>query len=187
MARLQDFQSVTPSSSDNLLIVQPTGQGLASFGSTIGNKAPKTDLASISITGSTNNTGSTIKDATFFYLNGNLVRAKGDILNGATLTANTNYIYVNVVGGLNTRHKWILINNNITNGDNVQLTGFDEYLVLLFGSGVQMGSMIVVDDTNNFSLKFIASDSSQKEAYYNAVNHNWSVTSGYKAILYGKR
>ena len=100
MARLQDFQSVSPSSSDNLLIVQATGQGLASFGSTIGNKAPKSDLASPSITGSTNNTGSTIKASTFFYLNGTLVRAMTDIANGATLTSGTNYETV-TAGGLN--------------------------------------------------------------------------------------
>lgn len=100
MARLQDFQSVTPSSSDNLLIVQPTGQGLAPFGSTIGNKAPKSDLAGPSITGSTNNTGSTISAGTFFYLNGSLVRAKSNIANGATLTANTNYETI-TAGGLN--------------------------------------------------------------------------------------
>ena len=187
MARLQDFQPVTPTNSDNLLVVQATGQGLAPFGSTIGNKAPKSDLASISITGNTNNTGSTIKDATFFYKDGTLVRAKGDIANGATLTVNTNYIFVDTVGGLNTRHKWLLINNNITNGSHIQLTGYDEYLVILIGSGVQMGSMIVVDETNSFSLKFIASDNSQKEAYYNAVSHVWNITSGYKAILYGKR
>ena len=100
MARLQDFQTVSPASTDNILIVQPTGQGLATVGSTIGNKAPKTDLASISITGSTNNTGSTISACTFFYLNGSLVRAKTNIANGATLTVNTNYEVV-TAGGLN--------------------------------------------------------------------------------------
>ena len=41
MARLQDFPSVTPTSSDNLLIVQSQGQGLATFGSTIGTKMDK--------------------------------------------------------------------------------------------------------------------------------------------------
>ena len=100
MARLQDFQQVTPSASDNLLIVQSTGQGLATFGSTIGSKAPKSDLASISITGSTNNTGSIIPRSTFFYLNGALVRAIDAIAVGATLTANTNYITI-TAGALN--------------------------------------------------------------------------------------
>lgn len=90
MARLQDFQTVTPTDSDNLLVVQATGQGLAPVGSTIGNKALKSDLASPSITGTTNNTGSTITAGTFFYLNGVVCRAKEDIGSGATLTS-TNY------------------------------------------------------------------------------------------------
>ena len=99
MARLQDFQTVTPTDNDNLLVVQATGQGLASFGSTIGNKAPKSDLASISITGTTNNSGSTISAGTFFYLNGTLVRAKQNIQNNATFTT-TNKETV-TAGGLN--------------------------------------------------------------------------------------
>lgn len=41
MARLQDFQTVTPTDSDNLLVVQATGQGLASVGSTLGAKLDK--------------------------------------------------------------------------------------------------------------------------------------------------
>ena len=99
MARLQDFQSVTPSSSDNLLIVQATGQGLANYGSTIGNKAPKSDLASISITGTTNTSGRIIKVGEFFYLNGSLVRAIDNIGTGATFTSGTNYEVV-TAGGL---------------------------------------------------------------------------------------
>ena len=63
-------------------------------------KADKTDLASIQITGSTNNTGSTITSGTYFYLNDTLVRAKTDISNGATLTLNTNYETVSI-GALN--------------------------------------------------------------------------------------
>lgn len=54
-------------------------------------KAPKSDLASISITGSTNNTGNTIYDGTYFYKDGALVQAIADIANGATLTSGTNY------------------------------------------------------------------------------------------------
>lgn len=49
------------------------------------------DLTDISIIGTTNNTGSTITKGTYFYLNSSLVKAKTDIANGATLTANTNY------------------------------------------------------------------------------------------------
>lgn len=63
-------------------------------------KADKSDLASISITGSTNNTGSTITSGTFFYKSGVLVQAILDIADGATLTENTNYEVV-TAGGLN--------------------------------------------------------------------------------------
>lgn len=63
-------------------------------------KAEKSDLASISITGTTNSTGSTITIGTYFYLNGTLVRAKAAIANGATLTKDTNYEVV-TAGGLN--------------------------------------------------------------------------------------
>lgn len=63
-------------------------------------KADKTNLASISITGSTNNTGSKISKGTFFYKSGALARASVDIANGATLTQNTNYTLV-TAGALN--------------------------------------------------------------------------------------
>lgn len=63
-------------------------------------KADKSDLASIRITGSTNNTGSTITRGTYFYKSGTLVRAKVDIANGATLTQNTNYEVI-TAGALN--------------------------------------------------------------------------------------
>lgn len=66
----------------------------------IDSKADSSSLASPSITGSTNNTGSTIKACTFFYLNGSLVMSKTDISNGATLTSGTNYETV-TAGGLN--------------------------------------------------------------------------------------
>lgn len=63
-------------------------------------KAPKSDLANISVTGSTNNTGSTITSGTYFYKDGALAQAKADIAAGATLTLNTNYEIV-TAGGLN--------------------------------------------------------------------------------------
>ena len=43
MGRLQDFPPVTPAAADNILIVQSTGQGLASVGSTLGAKMDKTN------------------------------------------------------------------------------------------------------------------------------------------------
>ena len=69
-------------------------------------KANKSDLASINITGTTNNTGATISADKYFYLNGQLVKAKTAIANGATFTANTNYVSANVgtdLAALNSR------------------------------------------------------------------------------------
>lgn len=54
-------------------------------------KANKSDLASISITGTTNSTGATIVKGSYFYLNGTFVKAKTSIANGATFTLDTNY------------------------------------------------------------------------------------------------
>ena len=52
-------------------------------------KADKTNLTSISETGST--ASQAISAGTYFYLDGTLVRAKTAIANGATFTLNTNY------------------------------------------------------------------------------------------------
>ena len=59
MARLQDFPSVTPTSSDNLLIVQSQGQGLANFGTVMGakmNSANPTGTGALSINRKANTT-----------------------------------------------------------------------------------------------------------------------------------
>ena len=49
------------------------------------------EMTSLYVTGSTNNTGSTIHDRTYFYLNGNYCKALANIADGATFTLNTNY------------------------------------------------------------------------------------------------
>lgn len=53
--------------------------------------ADKTDISSLSLSGSTNTSGDTISADTWFYLNNVLVKAKTDIANGATFTKDTNY------------------------------------------------------------------------------------------------
>ena len=52
----------------------------------------KYDIASLNLTGSTNTSGGTIEAGRYFYLNGDLVKAKTDIAAGATFTAGTNYV-----------------------------------------------------------------------------------------------
>ena len=64
----------------------------------ISGKADKSDLASISETGST--ASQAISNGTYFYLNGTLVKAITDIASGATFTSGTNYSAV-TAGGLN--------------------------------------------------------------------------------------
>ena len=63
----------------------------AQLDGSLSSKANKSDITNISITGSTNNTGSNIGAGTRFYLNGTLCKALSDIANGATLTNGTNY------------------------------------------------------------------------------------------------
>lgn len=60
----------------------------------------QSDIASINITGTTNDTGATLRLGEFFYLNGTLCRVISEIADGATLTENTNYEVV-TAGGLN--------------------------------------------------------------------------------------
>lgn len=74
--------------------------------------AKKSDLTDISITGSTNNTGDTITSGTFFYLNGDLVKAKTSIANGATLTLNTNY-EIPTAGALNALNSALTTKSNM--------------------------------------------------------------------------
>lgn len=62
MARLQDFQAVTPTDSDNLLIVQSQGQGLASVGSMFGAKMDKANPTGSGAFSMNRLTGSTVGD-----------------------------------------------------------------------------------------------------------------------------
>ena len=62
MARLQDFQTVTPSDSDNLLVVQATGQGLATVGSTLGAKMDKSNPSGTGSLSLNRKSGSTVGD-----------------------------------------------------------------------------------------------------------------------------
>lgn len=55
MARLQDFNTVTPSASDNLLVVQSQGQGLVSWGSKLDSNNP-TGTGALSINRKSNTT-----------------------------------------------------------------------------------------------------------------------------------
>lgn len=109
------------------------------------NKADKSDLASISITGTENNTGATITSGTYFYLNDSLVRALADIANNATLTLNTNYETI-TAGVLNTLNKYVSVKDN----ENISLsTAVASYEAFTFPSNgtylVFIGGIISVN------------------------------------------
>ena len=103
----------------------------------IATKAAKVDLTNISITGSTNNTGSTIASGTYFYKDGTLVKAIAAIANGATLTLNTNYEIV-TAGGLNDLNEalsdenFVYLANVTTSGASVTNIDYTLYKELLF-------------------------------------------------------
>ena len=78
-------------------------------------KAERSDLATLKLTGSTNSTGSTISSGTFFYLNGRYCKAKTNIANGATFTLNTNYEEVTVGGEISSINDNLLKKVNYAN------------------------------------------------------------------------
>ena len=70
-------------------------------------KAERSDLATLNLTGSTNTTGATINKDTYFYLNGSYCKAKTNIMNGDAFTLDTNYEEVTVGGELESQSRRI--------------------------------------------------------------------------------
>ena len=97
-----------------------------SVGGTVYDISSESDIAQPSVIGSTNNTGSTITNDTYFYLNGILVRAKTDIASGATFTENTNYETV-LNGGLNALNSKISSTKVRRNTVTTTLQGYGYY------------------------------------------------------------
>ena len=75
----------------------------------IDSKVNKSDLASISITGTTNNTGAGLLSGTYFYLNGTLCITIAFVANGDTFVENTNY--KNISDALNKSTPWKYLGN----------------------------------------------------------------------------
>ena len=83
-----------------------------------------------------------------------------------------------------TSFAWHEIRTGITNGAVQSLSGYDEYLIQLKTGSQVIGSAILTGNVA-CSVKFITSNNSQVEAYYNGSG-TWTVTSGYTASLYGR-
>ena len=97
----QALTNKQPKILDNPITIAGTQQTTVegALGGLNNNKSNKSDLASISVSG-TNTTGSTIKKGTYFYNNGSLVVASADIASNATITIGTNVTTV-TKGALN--------------------------------------------------------------------------------------
>ena len=126
----------------------------------IATKAAKVDLTNISITGSTNNTGSTITSGSFFYKNGTLVRAKTDIANNATLTLNTNYEIV-TAGGLNALNNalsnsltWKTDNSLVKTGANIITlpNDYNEIIIKVCIRTLYLPKIVLSSDARTFTL-----------------------------------
>ena len=92
-AQINAVNSGITSAKVSKLDVLPTNSQL---NTSLDAKAAKVDITDISVTGSTNNTGSTILAGTLFYKDGTLSKALSDIASGATLTRDTNYTQTDV-------------------------------------------------------------------------------------------
>lgn len=87
MARLQDFPSVTPTSSDNLLVVQSQGQGLASIGSTLGAKMDKNNPTGTGSLSLNRASGSTVGANSVAVGNGNTASGESSFAEGSGTTS----------------------------------------------------------------------------------------------------
>ena len=134
-------------------------------------RAAKSDVAPISITGATNNTGAAITIGTYFYLNGELVFAKKNIANGATLTSGTNYDVVST-GGLNPGHNAIIgaynsnINKTSAYGLTTYIVGHIAFVVGYFLPNSDIAANTVIGNANcnlQFSVFFVTCGSNGQQ------------------------
>lgn len=164
-----DDLSVTDDSVNDATVVSASG------------KADKTNLSTISATGSYNNTGSTIKAGTYFYLDGVLKRAKTDISNGASFTTS------NMESGDNAL-------NNINDKGSVSVTadGTKTYTQLLnslftlidfskvkttsaLATGTNVMSVVAIDGTSKIGFTNLSVGASAWFASYSEVTNSSSL------------
>ena len=150
----------------------------------IDSKADSSSLASPSITGSTNNTGSTIEAETFFYLNGELVRAKTKINNAETLTLNTNYAKV-TTGSLNVLKSRIDTIYYNANTDRNTESNRTNVMIYLINNAFRLGCFrAVVRYTSGYYHSYIAFGPYGSQDYYNILETTHALSSNEKMILW---
>lgn len=163
-------------------------------------KAERSDLATLNLTGSTNSTGSTITAGTYFYLNGSYCKAKQNIMNGDTFTLNTNFEVVTVGGELENKLNLVKVAESASGTDTFRnklnalynafnaLSDFEKTLsfIVSYGTGVtpmkfvfgfdkRFGS-ITRQDASITSGSFITLDSSNSVFSDTVFNTNNTIT-----------
>lgn len=137
--------------SGDLIIVNTNCTLSESITEQIEGKAEKTDLTSISETGST--ASQAISKSAIFYLNGTLVRAKTAIASGATFTLNTNYEVLGN-GGLNALTRVSIfqaLRANVT-----YTNGLSEDLTSKLASGLESEYFPIQSWVNASAISFIS-------------------------------
>lgn len=127
-------------------IVDPTYEPYAETNQQLTvNKANRSDLASLNLTGTKNTTGATITAGTYFYLNGHYCITIQDVGNNADFTENTNYVVTNLGAGWEVESRAML-----TPATGISFYGIndpDKAHVIKFKNGVKMISgLFHVDD-----------------------------------------
>lgn len=140
----------------------------------------RSDIASINITGTTNDTGATIPAGTYFYLSGSLVVAKSAILDGATLTEGANYEAV-TAGGLNSLKSIMLrgkaigvIGSGKTTGT-ISLANSVTHL-LVFTTGTVAKCAMIIVATNSSSDVYVAEVYKGNDISFSAGSGTMTVT-----------
>ena len=134
------------------------------------NKANKTDISSIITTGTKNTTGAQIASGTYFYLNGQLVKAKSLIDVNDDYTLNTNYEVV-TVGGVLTE-----LNSNVL-GTSVDLspysTSSNKYIIPRDGyvsiNGTNGSGLIAIQSSKGGADKMYIGTMVANSSYYDCL------------------
>ena len=146
MARLQDFQTVTPTSSDKLLVVQSQGQGLVPYGSKLDSANP-TGTGTLTMSGDVIINGSTSVSAGLkwgFYVpatTGSTVKIncganyKILIIMGIFQQVGVKCFIVNISGGVLTLVKDLVTGDPFTNTTNLSFAFANQVLTITCVSG----------------------------------------------------
>ena len=161
-------------------IVDPTYEPYAETNQQLTiNKANRSDLASLNLTGTKNTSGATITAGTYFYLNGRYCIAIQDIGNNADFTENTNYKVTSVGEGWQVESVAECIPDTgcsftgIASGDRLRVVRFKNGMKMLSG-------LITVDDPALIQNEYLAALPSDYEYKSSATQYNiWTTFVSY--------